>query len=54
MPVHIRIATRKSSLALWQAKEVSRLLREAHGDSLSIELIKMTTTGDQLLQQSLA
>ncbi len=54
MPVHIRIATRKSALALWQAEEVSRLLREAHGDSLSIELIKMTTTGDQLLQQSLA
>jgi len=52
--VHIRIATRKSALALWQAEEVSRLLREAHGDSLSIELIKMTTTGDQLLQESLA
>lgn len=52
--MHIRIATRKSALALWQAEEVSRLLREAHGDSLSIELIKMTTTGDQLLQESLA
>lgn len=50
----IRIATRKSALALWQAEEVSRLLREAHGDSISIELIKMTTTGDQLLQESLA
>ncbi len=52
--MHIRIATRKSALALWQAEEVSRLLREVHGDSISIELIKMTTTGDQLLQESLA
>jgi len=51
--VHIRIATRKSALALWQAEEVSRLLRETHGDDLSIELIKMTTTGDQLLEESL-
>jgi len=52
--VHIRIATRKSALALWQAEEVSRLLHEAHGDTISIELIKMTTTGDQLLKESLA
>ena len=52
--MEIRIATRKSALALWQAEEVSRLLRETHGDSLTIELIKMTTTGDQLLQESLA
>ncbi|MGH1537689.1 MAG: hydroxymethylbilane synthase [Gammaproteobacteria bacterium] len=52
--MHIRIATRKSALALWQADEVSRLLREAHGDNLTIELVKMTTTGDQLLQESLA
>ena len=52
--MHIRIATRKSALALWQAEEVSRLLRETHGDDLSIELIKMTTTGDQLLEESLA
>ena len=52
--MHIRIATRKSALALWQAEEVSRLLLERHGKSLSIELIKMTTTGDQLLEESLA
>ena len=50
----IRIATRKSALALWQAEEVSRLLRETHGDGLEIELIKMTTMGDKLLQESLA
>ena len=50
----IKIATRKSALALWQAEEVSRLLRNTHGNDLEIELIKMTTTGDQLLQESLA
>jgi hydroxymethylbilane synthase len=52
--VHIRIATRKSALALWQAEEVSRLLQQAHGDNVSVELIKMTTIGDQLLEESLA
>ena len=52
--MELRIATRKSALALWQAEEVSRLLREVHGDSLTVKLIKMTTTGDQLLQESLA
>lgn len=51
--MHIKIATRKSALALWQAEEVSRLLREIHRD-LSIELLKMTTTGDRLLEESLA
>lgn len=51
--MHIKIATRKSALALWQAEEVARLLKRAHKD-LSVELIKMTTTGDQLLQESLA
>ena len=50
----IRIATRKSALAIWQSEEVSRLLRDAHGDRLTIELIKMTTTGDQSLEGSLA
>ena len=49
----IRIATRKSALALWQAEEVSRRLQEIHAD-LSVELIKMITTGDRLLQESLA
>lgn len=51
--MHIRIATRNSALALWQAEEVSRLLRQTH-HGLSTELIRMTTTGDRLLQKSLA
>lgn len=51
--MHIKIATRKSALALWQAEEVSRLLQQTH-PNLSVELVKMTTTGDRLLQESLA
>ncbi len=51
--MHVRIATRSSALALWQAEEVSRLLRQEHS-GLSTELVKMTTTGDRLLQKSLA
>ncbi len=51
--MHIKIATRKSALALWQAEEVSRLLQQTH-KNVSVELIKMTTTGDRLLQESLA
>lgn len=51
--MHVRIATRSSALALWQAEEVSRLLQQEHS-GLSTELVKMTTTGDRLLQKSLA
>lgn len=49
----LRIATRKSQLALWQAEYVSRLLKEAHPD-LQIELIKMSTQGDKILDTPLA
>jgi len=49
----IRIATRKSPLALWQAEEVSRLLTKFHPD-LEIELVTMTTQGDKILDTPLA
>ncbi len=49
----IRIATRKSPLALWQAEEVKKRLLNAHSD-LTVELVKMTTRGDQLLDSPLA
>lgn len=51
--MHIRIATRNSELALWQAREVSRQLCKAH-PGMSTELVRLTTTGDRLLQKSLA
>ncbi|MGY0398835.1 MAG: hydroxymethylbilane synthase [Ostreibacterium sp.] len=49
----LRIATRNSPLALWQAEFVrDELLR--HHPYLSIEIISMTTKGDQLLDSPLA
>lgn len=49
----IRIATRESPLALWQAEYVkARLL--AHYPSLEVELIGMTTRGDVILDTPLA
>jgi len=49
----IRIATRKSPLALWQAEEVSRLLKKFHPD-IEVELVTMTTQGDKILDTPLA
>ncbi len=49
----IRIATRKSPLALWQAEHVRDRLLEAH-PSLSVELLKMSTQGDKILDTPLA
>jgi hydroxymethylbilane synthase len=53
MPDQIRIATRKSKLALWQAEHVAARLRSAHPD-LHVELVPMTTKGDQIQDRSLA
>ncbi|QFY44690.1 hydroxymethylbilane synthase [Candidatus Methylospira mobilis] len=49
----IRIATRQSPLALWQAEHVALRLREAH-PGLTTELVRMTTRGDQMLDAPLA
>ncbi len=49
----IVIATRQSPLALWQAEHVQRRLREAH-PGLEVELLKMTTQGDKILDTPLA
>ncbi|MFK7887344.1 MAG: hydroxymethylbilane synthase [Gammaproteobacteria bacterium] len=49
----LRIATRQSRLALWQAQWVARLLSDAHPD-LVVELVPMTTEGDRRLDDSLA
>ncbi len=51
MPDLLRIATRKSPLALWQAEEVQRQLKIQGADS---ELVKMSTRGDEILNQPLA
>lgn len=49
----LRIATRQSPLALWQAEFVKQELERLHSD-LHIELVKLTTRGDQILDQPLA
>ncbi|OGT21377.1 MAG: hydroxymethylbilane synthase [Gammaproteobacteria bacterium RBG_16_57_12] len=49
----IRIATRKSPLALWQAEFVKAEL-ERHHPGIRIELLKMTTQGDKILDTPLA
>ncbi len=49
----LRIATRKSPLALWQTEHVAARLREAH-PQLGIELVPMSTRGDDILDRSLA
>ena len=49
----IRIATRKSPLALWQAEHVSARLSTLFPD-LDVELVAMTTQGDKLLDAPLA
>ena len=49
----IRIATRKSALALWQAEYVkAELLR--HHPNLTVELVPMSTQGDKILDTPLA
>ena len=53
MSTPLRIATRKSPLALWQAEEVARRLQSFHPD-LEIELVPMTTKGDQILNSPLS
>ena len=49
----VRIATRKSALALWQAEFVkAELLR--HHPALQVELVPMSTQGDKILDTPLA
>ncbi|HKJ86955.1 MAG TPA: hydroxymethylbilane synthase, partial [Gammaproteobacteria bacterium] len=48
----IRIGTRGSKLALWQANHVKGLLESAH-PGLEAELVTITTTGDRVQDRSL-
>ncbi len=49
----IRIATRKSPLAMWQAEFVKAELEKAH-EGLVVELLPMSTKGDVILDTPLA
>ena len=49
----LRIATRRSRLALWQATHVKERLEAMHG-GLRVSLVPLSTRGDELLEVSLA
>lgn len=49
----LRIATRKSALALWQAEYVKARLEAMH-NGLSVELVPMVSRGDKILDVPLA
>ena len=49
----LKIATRKSPLAIWQAEFVKSKLENIYPD-LKVELVKMTTQGDQILNSPLS
>src|SRR5689334_3677757 len=53
MTTTLRLATRQSALALWQAEHVAARLRAAH-PGLAVELVPMTTRGDQIADRPLA
>lgn len=48
----LRLATRKSPLALWQARHVAGLLNQKH--ALVVELVELSTEGDRFLSAPLS
>jgi len=53
LPKRLRIATRKSALALWQSEHVAERLRALY-PGLAVELVPLSTRGDEVLDRSLA
>ena len=49
----VRIATRQSPLALWQAHHVGSLLKQQH-PGLEVSFVEMTTAGDRFLSAPLS
>jgi len=49
----LRIATRKSALALWQTEYVADRLRLLH-PGIAVQLVPLSTRGDEVLDRSLA
>ena len=54
MPQRLRIATRQSPLALWQAQHIKAELERRHGAAIAVEIRGFTTQGDRVLDRSLA
>ncbi|WP_028358194.1 hydroxymethylbilane synthase [Brackiella oedipodis] len=53
LPRKITIATRESRLAVWQAEFVKQQLQQHYPD-LDVELLKMSTKGDRILDKTLS
>ena len=49
----LKIATRQSPLALWQAEHIKARLQQLH-PNLNVELVKFVTQGDKILDTPLA
>jgi hydroxymethylbilane synthase len=52
-PQRLRLGTRASALALWQARHVRDLLLARWGSAIEIELVEITTEGDRILDRPL-
>ena len=48
----LRIGTRGSALALWQANHIAEILTRTHG--IETELVRIRTSGDRLQSASVA
>lgn len=53
IPKKLIIASRESALALWQARHIQSRLQSLYPDTV-VEILGMTTTGDQILDTPLA
>jgi hydroxymethylbilane synthase len=54
MSLKLRIGSRGSPLALWQANWVKSLLEEAHGDVIDVDIKIIKTSGDKIQDVPLA
>jgi hydroxymethylbilane synthase len=52
-PIRLRLGTRASALALWQARHVRDRLLAHWGSAIEIELVEITTEGDRILDRPL-
>lgn len=52
-PQHLVIASRESALAMWQARHIQSRLQALYPQT-SVEILGMTTTGDQILDSPLS
>ena len=49
----IKAGTRTSRLALWQAERIASLIESAHGKDVEVEIVGMSTLGDEIQDRSL-